>query len=117
MSSMTRPTSRVKPSSKRRKPERRARLSADRCDLHLFSDNKVAGSYWLTPIPCEFPGCAAYRLEKFPEDCKTGEPTAYAVCLDQAGEHTTCECKGFLRWGHCKHVESLTALRAAGRIS
>jgi hypothetical protein len=32
------------------------------------------------------------------------------------GQQSTCECKGFLRWGHCKHLESLTALTVAGKV-
>jgi hypothetical protein len=32
------------------------------------------------------------------------------------GRASRCECKGFLRWNHCKHVESLTELIANGRL-
>jgi hypothetical protein len=28
----------------------------------------------------------------------------------------TCEYKGHLRWGHCKHGEALLALRQAGKV-
>jgi hypothetical protein len=60
----------------------------------------------------------AFRLEKFPEDVKPGEPTHYDATVDPAHPSgCTCECKGFLRWKHCKHVESLSALLAAGRLS
>ena len=38
----------------------------------------------------------------------------YHVRLD--GEHSTCECKGYLRWSHCKHIESLLALEQAGKL-
>src|SRR3954447_1072190 len=37
--------------------------------------------------------------------------TRYTVRLD--GKASTCECKGFCRWSHCKHVESLLALQVA----
>jgi hypothetical protein len=33
-----------------------------------------------------------------------------------AGARGLCECRGFLTTGRCKHLESLTALVAAGRI-
>ena len=39
----------------------------------------------------------------------------YDVCFVN-DQDTTCECKGFLRHGHCKHVEGLRALRTAGKI-
>jgi hypothetical protein len=41
----------------------------------------------------------------------------YHVCLDPAGGRHSCECRGFLRHGHCKHVEALWALRAAGQLT
>ena len=33
----------------------------------------------------------------------------YNVCLN--GQQSTCECNGFSKQGHCKHVEGLTVLR------
>jgi hypothetical protein len=48
----------------------------------------------------------AYRLTK-----PDGEQ--YHVLLADDGRHSS-ECKGFLRWSHCKHVEGLAALRQAG---
>lgn len=41
------------------------------------------------------------------------ENEVYDVCL---GQQATCDCKGFSRWHHCKHIESLTALLKAGYI-
>ena len=38
----------------------------------------------------------------------------YHVNLD--GDKRTCECKGFLKWNHCKHADGLAALIAAGRL-
>lgn len=44
-----------------------------------------------------------YRLVKpFSED-------SYDVCLDG---HGSCECLGYLRWGHCKHLSGLAAALA-----
>ena len=46
---------------------------------------------------------------------KAGEPeAAYAVNLN--GAASTCECRGFLRWGHCKHVAGLQALIRQGEL-
>ena len=40
--------------------------------------------------------------------------TVYHVCLD--GLCSTCDCKGHSKHGHCKHVDSLTALEAASKL-
>jgi hypothetical protein len=53
-----------------------------------------------------------FRLEK--ADKGDGETACYDVNLD--GQFSSCECKGFLRHNHCKHLESLTALQNAGKL-
>ena len=66
--------------------------------------------YCVKPLPADFG--AAYEVEKiFNPD---GAP-AYHVHLSDDGA-MTCECKGHLKWGHCKHGESLLALRRAGQL-
>jgi hypothetical protein len=67
--------------------------------------------YHLTPLDRGF-GEAAFRLEK--ADAGDGPGEVYDVLLD--GARSSCDCKGFLRWGHCKHLESIEGLRAAGRV-
>jgi hypothetical protein len=47
-------------------------------------------------------------------DKGNGPEETYHVNL--AGHESTCECKGFYRWNHCRHVESLTALVGAGKL-
>src|SRR5579884_2706988 len=44
-----------------------------------------------------------------------GEAGEYDVNLD--GQFSSCECKGFLRHNHCRHIESLTALTNAGKLA
>jgi hypothetical protein len=70
----------------------------------------VEDEYFLDRIPADFG--MAFLVEK--RDYAVGEEHCYHVNLD--GEHGTCECKGFLRWNHCRHVESLRALAAAGKV-
>lgn len=41
-------------------------------------------------------------------------PEAYHVLLD--GLCTSCECMGFLRHQHCKHVDALQCLHRRGNI-
>jgi hypothetical protein len=40
--------------------------------------------------------------------------TTYHVVLD--GLCSACDCKGHTKHGHCKHLDSLSALEAAGRL-
>lgn len=58
----------------------------------------------------------AYRVEKYVTS-ETGEITKeepYDVMLH--GNESHCQCLGFLRHNHCRHIESLTALKNAGRL-
>jgi hypothetical protein len=92
------------------KPERRCRLSdglgGARRILSLFIGTE-AFLYWLEPVPTDWG--KGFRLEKF----HSGD--VYHVHLDGALGHS-CECKGFLHHGHCKHVSAVSALVAAGRL-
>lgn len=72
--------------------------------------------YLIERLATDF-GTAAFRLEKV--EMVDGEPlpsleSAYCVNLHPDG--SSCECKGHLKHGHCKHVESLTALKLAGQL-
>jgi hypothetical protein len=76
---------------------------------------KLATDYYLTPLPSDFG--RAFQLEKFTTQ---GEEN-YHVLLN--GEHSTCECKGFLKHGlckdgrGCKHIASLNALKERGKLA
>ena len=62
----------------------------------------------------------SYTLEPIPSDFGRGlllhkaDGTSYAVCL--SGPDSTCDCKGHVSHGHCKHVESLLALQQRGKL-
>ena len=65
--------------------------------------------YWTARVPSDFG--EAFRLE----NRYSPEKTIYHV-LFQSEQDCSCECRGFLRWGHCKHTDALRAFRAAGVI-
>lgn len=64
-------------------------------------------AYWFQPIQADWG--QGFELEKFVD----GE--VYHVHLDRENGHS-CTCRGFLRWDHCKHVDSLLALAAKGMV-
>lgn len=68
--------------------------------------------YRLTPLdPCF--GQAAFRLAK--ADRGNGPEPVYDVLID--GARSSCECLGFLKHRHCKHVEGLEELIARGKLA
>lgn len=68
--------------------------------------------YWLDAVPSNFGD--GFRLTKAVPNSNDSEPDHYDVHLSDEGH--TCECRGFLRHGHCKHIHSLVALRDQGKI-
>jgi hypothetical protein len=71
---------------------------------------KAQADYLLTRIPADFG--RGFRLEKIGLEADGEGP--YHVNLD--GDKRTCDCKGGLKHGHCKHADGLAALIAAGRL-
>ena len=65
--------------------------------------------YTLCEIPCEIGG-RGFALHR------TGLGTLYHVRIGTP-EECDCDCMGFLRHGHCKHVLGLLALLHAGRLA
>jgi hypothetical protein len=70
-------------------------------------------NYLILPLASDFG--AAFRLIKQellpvePGVWELHDTARYDVCLN--GQQTSCECKGFLHRGKCKHVDGLTTLR------
>ena len=70
--------------------------------------------YWAEQIPCDFG--LGVRFDKIwaKNDFADGH---YDVLLDTATGHHTCECKGFLRHSHCRHIKAALMLLAAGAFA
>lgn len=58
--------------------------------------------YTFREIPCEIGG-QGFALHR------SGLGTLYHTRVGEP-QDCSCECLGFLRWGHCKHIEGLLAL-------
>jgi hypothetical protein len=73
-------------------------------------------TYYLWPVRADFG--LGWRLDKLGE-VLPGEDTTYHVHLDplaEGGPRCACECKGWLRWGRCKHVKALVGLHRDGLL-
>jgi hypothetical protein len=111
MSSLTAPRGRVKPC---RKCGLAVPLNADGKNgvlriVELKGRKVVEDEYLLDRVPSDF-GAAFHLVKRDYGD----EAHDYHVCLN--GDASSCECPGFLRWNHCRHIESLAALCVAGRL-
>jgi hypothetical protein len=97
----------------RPKPQRHIQLEVkpegDGLGIVRITVGNQYADYFLTPMPADFG--RAFKVEKI--GLQVNDPP-YHVNID--GGQRSCECKGFLRHGHCKHADGLAALIAAGRL-
>ena len=97
----------------RPKPARFVRLvikpDADSLGVVRLTVGGVSADYLLTPLAADFG--RGFKVEKIGLE---GRGEFYHVNLD--GDKRTCECKGYLKWGHCKHADGLAALVVAGKL-
>ncbi len=97
----------------RQKPARFIRLcvkpAGDCPGVVRITAGKARDDYFLMEILADFG--RGFKVEKV--GLLVNDPP-YHVNLD--GDKRSCECKGFLRHGHCKHADGLAALIAAGRL-
>ena len=70
--------------------------------------------YFVTPIASDFG--RAFMLDKSSTSPDGGVEGMNHYCCCLNGTESTCECMGFLAHGHCKHIESLAELVAAGLL-
>ena len=125
MNSIPTPAARVKTRNRRPRPERRLAASkpVNGCFAIRITVGPERSHYYVEPLPHDF-GRAAFRLVKFPNEVKPGEPGTYEVLLD--GIASVCPCKGFEKHGFhldaggnlvsCRHVDSLLKLSEMGLI-
>lgn len=82
--------------------------SSDGAGVCIITMDKRSTYYAFAEIPCEIGGrgFAMHRL---------GLGTLYHLRVGEPVD-CECECKGFLRWGYCRHVLGLLALLREGKI-
>jgi hypothetical protein len=77
------------------------------CYIVRVVEGKKTDHFAVTPLASDYG--TAFAVEKV----GAGQDP-YHVCL--AGADSTCDCKGHLHHGNCRHVEGLAALQNAGRL-
>jgi hypothetical protein len=77
-----------------------------------ITTGKETALYAVKAIRSEIGG-RAFELVKQGE-VEDGEGGWYHVLVDD--ENTTCDCKGFLRWAHCKHEWACSRLAGRGLL-
>jgi hypothetical protein len=81
---------------------------AYRPGLLVIAAKRSTQYYVFKEIPCEI-GARAFAIHRL------GLGDVYHVRVG-APHDCSCECLGFLRHGHCKHVQGLSALVGHGLI-
>jgi len=98
----------------RAKPARHIGVAVKPSDANPFYvvrivEGKKLDHYAVTPIPSDYG--TAFSVGKM-----GAEQEPYHVNLGDSDNPASCECQGFARWHHCRHVEGLAALASAGRL-
>jgi hypothetical protein len=96
----------------RPKPARSIRLKVKpsaqgRCGIVSIAVGQDTTDYILNVIPADWG--QGFELDNL------DNAELYHVNLDGQG-HDSCDCKGHLRHGHCKHSEGIRALVKAGKL-
>jgi hypothetical protein len=91
----------------RKKPDRSCKLTSGEEGTRTLTlrVGKQTDDYDLREIATDYG--RGFELTK-------SDGTVYHVCLDTPTSQ--CDCKGHSHHGHCKHVDSLTALVAASKL-
>lgn len=79
----------------------------------VYSAIRQYARYWMEAIPCGLPG-RAYRFAKVVTAGEEGG--CYECLLADRAEQDLCDCRGFTSTGHCKHLDILRDLDAAGQL-
>jgi len=81
----------------------------------LVIDQKRASvTYLVTEYPSGWDG-RAFHFEKPAGEAGTdAENESYDVFVGRNPADRLCQCKGFTRWGNCKHVDAARALISNG---
>src|SRR5205807_2565568 len=109
----------LSPRRPRVKPARRCLLAGEVLKLTVGQSTDV---YAFRQLPADF-GVGAQVTKQEPVRDEAGrlvevrDGEVYHVLANPKDGRHSCDCLGFLRHGHCKHVEALSALLARGKLA
>jgi hypothetical protein len=120
MGNLSDPRSPVKAGSKpptRRPHERGVKVVLDRVPglpetilIEIRQDKEVA-RYWVAPVPSDWG--MAYHVDK--DGCPFDGGHNHDVLIESE-QDGSCSCQGFTAHGHCRHLDALRSLLAAGKL-
>lgn len=104
----------------RQRPKKQRRLFFNRAVGALIitvgeGERAQEYGYWVDRLAHPDASARAVRMTKFTATRREGEPDSYDVVAIPSGAGS-CECKGFLRWQHCKHLDALVTLLVSSRL-
>lgn len=83
------------------------------CVVRIDQDG-ISDHYHTQEIESDFGRGFVMTKHVMHEDGSWTANDPYHVNID--GKCSSCECKGYLKHWHCRHIESLTALINAGKV-
>lgn len=84
--------------------------SGPRVGVLAIDTPRAACVYAVETFPADGAGYGVCLLKLAPGT----DATEGHYCLSVAPGGVACECKGFVRWGHCKHADAVSAALANG---
>ena len=83
------------------------------CGVAAIEGKRDATTYAVVELPTDWAG-RGFRLEKVAGGGTDRAEEAYAVFCSADPRQHRCECRGFARWKHCKHVDAVATLVGNG---
>ena len=106
MSTVTKARARVKPLRTVRLTV--APIPEDKNFVVTICEGKKQDDYICHTIPVDYG--TGFVVEK------VADPDQKSYHVNLYGKYGSCECRGHLRWGHCRHVGGLLTLRKSGKL-
>jgi hypothetical protein len=78
--------------------------------IQIRHDEEVA-RYWVAPVPSDWG--MAWQVDK--DGCPFSDEHSHDVIIED-NQSGCCSCKGFTAHGHCRHLDALRSLLAAGKL-
>lgn len=85
----------------------------------VITEGPVTTTYYFRSLVSQLPGRAFHIRKAHSFNARLGKGEEHAEeydCRVHTPADSNCECLGFLRWGHCRHVEVFAALIARGKL-